>query len=726
MTAVVLNLLLLGAAPATAPVPTFVRVAIVDNSGSMAGERIAVVRSELTKVIKQLPPTPDHPLLLIVFHGAVEPTQVFTNGTTAERAIQSLSGNGGGTRIAPALTQSVRDLTRYMHVGNLLVMLYSDGEDGDRKSILKAEEQLDALFAGRSEQGLSQTVFLKRWGGANAELVERLKSHGRAKVLDVGEIEIQPITMDPAVALIRVERDPKNRRRLEVTYCPQVAVRGTFDASYQVGVRFECLVDQVTGDTTTNVLAGGPAPHCTLSVPLSVDAERAGQLDLQFRVHSTAVAQSHSKAILPILPSSNITLPVNIPPLMIHHHLAAKLKNVRATGWTDHFAGQVRCTADLVINVAAVDAGPGIERKLALRAEPAAGLRLQTPLNCIEIMKPGERCLPITFDVPLLENKKRPLLTGPLELTLSVVSKANDVSCDPLVVVVRHPGVEQPPAAETTITPRVERISETVWVDLVDAVAAFDADLVIDVQGPIPHRTSLTLVSPAEVRKNVLAPGTTLRPGRNVLHLQVLAQLQPAKTQKLTFSIVPPSATAALNFKVANDISLQVTAPPPVQLVHVAAGQTQTLIRASLLDSQGSFTLSLLPVPLGAKSARLTSVPRVTATSAGKTATLHAASGTLFHPLPIQFTMPPLLHRSFFLDVTENIDVELRPAPATAAVRGGIVRVAVVRQAPFKRLLVYLAWGLFPIGVLFVVFRIVRRLLEQPRLAPLCLDQRIS
>ena len=98
----ILCIVALAAAVSPAEPPKMVRVAIVDNSGSMQGDRIATVRSELTKVIHQLPPSPEFPLLLIVFDETVGPTQLLTDPKAAEKIISDLQGNGPGTRIAPA------------------------------------------------------------------------------------------------------------------------------------------------------------------------------------------------------------------------------------------------------------------------------------------------------------------------------------------------------------------------------------------------------------------------------------------------------------------------------------------------------------------------------------------------------------------------------------------------------------------------------------------------
>jgi hypothetical protein len=74
--------------------------------------------------------------------------------------------------------------------------------------------------------------------------------------------------------------------------------------------------------------------------------------------------------------------------------------------------------------------------------------------------------------------------------------------------------------------------------------------------------------------------------------------------------------------------------------------------------------------------------------------------------------LPPPSSAPFFLDFTEMIDLELHPQPATAAVLPGRAEILVTRQAPFKRLLAYVAWTLFPMGVLVLVAKMIRRLRE--------------
>ena len=77
-------------------VPRLLRVAVIDNSGSMAGERIASVRDELTKIGQQLPPSTAEPIILIKFGSVAASPLVFTDLASFEAAIAELNGDSGG------------------------------------------------------------------------------------------------------------------------------------------------------------------------------------------------------------------------------------------------------------------------------------------------------------------------------------------------------------------------------------------------------------------------------------------------------------------------------------------------------------------------------------------------------------------------------------------------------------------------------------------------------
>jgi hypothetical protein len=689
--------------------PTLVRVAVVDNSPSMAGPRIEVVRNELRRVIAQMPPSPEFPLVLIVFHDVVEPTLVLTDSAAAEKAIAALRGDGDGTHIAPALVRAVEEINRRLQADNVLVLLYTDGEDGDAAGIRRAEEQLDRLFAERHRQGLSQTVFVKRWGGANAQLVEYLKKQGHAQLIDAGDFQMVAVSVQPQVALVAATRDPKDARRLQVMFTPTITLRGNAQLSQPLVLRFQCLNPGAAGEVNVEVNSTAPASRHTLVVPIPPEAEQSGQLDVRFRVVPTPPQVGQGSLLVPLLPTSLLAVTAPLPPLMLVNRLSATLEDVFSDGWADPLAQRVRCRAELVVSVTAQDAGDRRDRSMILHVAPTAGVRLESPSGTINITRLGEVRVPLTLDVAIAQTAaSTPQLTEAIELELRVASTANFVTCQPDRVPVRSVGVAAPDRVTTTIAPTVVSVGKASWVDLVEGIAAFDAEVAFEVVGPIPQRTTFTLVLPPAVRGPVFSPGTTLHPGRTVVPMQVLARLAPGRTEQLDFSIIPPPALPAVEFRATSDFTLPVTAPPVGIIVHSAAGQPQTQIRVSVGDNQELLSLMLAPIAWGIDARHVRRAPNVTATIQGSAASVAPSTGALGAPQAIQLRLSQPMSKSFFLDVTQSVDVDLRPAERSAALVPGKLRVEVVRQAPFKRLLTYLAWALFPLGVLVLLYRIFR------------------
>src|SRR4051794_19471690 len=154
--AATLSLAALFAAPcrARADAPArYVRLAIIDKSGSMAGERIALVKEELLAMAGQLPPSPSFPIVLIPFNHSVEKVLRFTNPAEFEKYVRTELVAGGGTSIANGLRQACHELARFRDTRQVVVCIYTDGEDSDTAAIAAEEKRLDAVFNERDRRG---------------------------------------------------------------------------------------------------------------------------------------------------------------------------------------------------------------------------------------------------------------------------------------------------------------------------------------------------------------------------------------------------------------------------------------------------------------------------------------------------------------------------------------------------------------------------------------------
>jgi hypothetical protein len=697
---------------AAAPPPTLVRVAIVDNSPSMAGLRITTVRNELTKVIRQLPPSAEYPLVLIVFHGQVEPTLVITDLPAAERAVAMLQGNGDGTHIAPALVKARDELLPYRAIANVLVMLYTDGEDGDQEGIRQAESQLDLLFSQRSRQGLSQSVFVKRWDNCNAELISRIRARGHVQVLDAGELNVEPMTVAPAVTATGTRRDPNDPQRLQVTYLPSVAIQGRRPAAALPPLRFLCTDTGAEGQKQVLVQPDTKPAPCLVTVPIP-DAGKADHLTLTFQVTPAPPAAPQSDFVLPILPSSILAVPVTVPPLAVYSRLAAEVRQARAVEWQGTDALKVRCQVELAVSATAIEPAIDVDRATTFRIVARPGLTLVGNANTLQVPRPGTFPILVTLDVPLAPtDPKEPARTEPIELAVQPIAKPDYLSYEPPLVRVQQPGLAVPEQMTITITPVVRRIGPPVWIDLVEPLAAFDADVLFRVEGSIPQRTMLSLIAPGNIRGNLVPPGTTIHTGETTVTLKVIARLTPGKPERLDFSVVPPPPTAIVRFHVTRGFSLPVMAPPAATIVCVDPARPHATFAVKVADNQELTDVTIMPVLMGIRSPMPRRLPKVTVHTSGATLLADAVAARFFQPRVLRLQLPPASSLPFFFDSKNTVGVELRPYPATAAVLPGRAKIIVTRQAAFKRLLIYLAWALFPIGVLALLAKIIRRLRE--------------
>jgi len=145
-------------------------VAVVDVSPSMRGSRIQTAIEELTQYVERLPPTPKQPFVLITFANVAYSPQTLTDKTSALKAISKLGVGGLGTNIAAGLRKATEVSKEFSRSPNLLILLYSDGEDPEQSRVAAEESKLSQMFAKRATLGLSNHVSLKRWGNANARL----------------------------------------------------------------------------------------------------------------------------------------------------------------------------------------------------------------------------------------------------------------------------------------------------------------------------------------------------------------------------------------------------------------------------------------------------------------------------------------------------------------------------------------------------------------------------
>ncbi|MCA9076493.1 MAG: VWA domain-containing protein [Planctomycetaceae bacterium] len=673
-----------------ADVPTnLIRLAVIDDSGSMKGSRVQTVRDELRKVARQLPPSPTHPFGLITFGSTAESVQWYTDPTRFERAVERLTGGSGGTNIASGLEEAAAAVRSRLKSGNLCLLLYTDGEDGNTSGILKAEAQLDALFAQRQQSGLSQSVFVKRWGNANSTLVKQLQQHGRATIVDAGELAILPLTFSPSIRVLESVWETRQDARLRVTFSPELVVRGHQGSLAPVAMT--CLTHGATGHVKSLVVPNHSQPlRRTVSIPVTDSQLRAGQVTLEFNVESPAGQHTTSGIVLPSLATNRVKTIVRLPIRIVGRKLSASLALNGQAKWHDPLQRIAAFPVRLTVGFTTKGGNGGTERgKFQIVQDTPCELLNGT--TEFELIANQPKTLPLTFTASSSSTKPSTYQVG---LTVIPVSAQAGVEYVPARVHTELTGLTGPAAVTTTITTTVTGQSACHWVNLATCTARFSADVEFEVRGPMTPGERIMLVGPPEVAAFEFSP-EILHTGSQTVRFTIDVRLAPHPRQTtLSFAIKPPPPQGGVRFGNPRPIRLQVQGPPAVSLAAAVGNQLPAQLTTAIADNVTSASLNFTPILNGAAADIAQGMSADVSASGSGIATSSAAITPLFTNTQTEIRITPPASRPFFRDVLVEGQVLLRTDPPTAAVQPVSYPLEIAVRAPFKRLAFLLAVSL--------------------------------
>lgn len=261
------------------------------------------------------------------------------------------------------------------------------------------------------------------------------------------------------------------------------------------------------------------------------------------------------------------------------------------------------------------------------------------------------------------------------------------------------------PSSPTRLLPRITSVGTPTWVNLVDAVCAFDAELSIQVDGPIVTDKPILLASPLEVTHLEFSP-KFIRPGSNIIQLQIQAKVYPAPDRTdLTFELRPPKQDV-LRVEVSDTIDFSVIGPEPARLVLQSGGE---VLSSLCVDSPGALTVT--PIVLGAPRS---AVPKETAAfftfDRSLMLDMRSPEVPMFLPATILSQGDDNQSASFFFDAVKEGKLKVTLSPSSAAVCGSEYPITRTRPAPFKKVLFVAAVSLAILCLLFLPFRLFCRL----------------
>lgn len=674
-------------------VPQLLRLAIVDDSNSMAGERIASVRQELASVAKQLPPSKTHPIVLVKFGSTVAPPIAFTDLATFEAAIALLQGNSGGTNIAAGLNEAVRQVERQRSSNDVWVLLFTDGEDINQTGIAQAEEQLDAVFADRQQHQLKQTVFCKRWGNSNAQLIQKLRERGRAVVIDAGQLTVRPLTFTPAVDVTDVAWDGDDPNRLNVTYSVRIDVQGDLQGLTLPAMTAHCALSKLTGDIDTEVTPGTPSiVGRKVRVPVSAADRTAGRLRIPFTFTLPNDIPAQDAKVLPQLAANTVEVPVPFPADKYTFRISSELTPQQGT-WIDTTAKRVRYPVKLKLLVTCKEGANGTPGDVQLIPQADSVIISGPPV----IKLPGTGAVEADYVVETTVKNATETCDQwrcSLEFEGQPTNTPPNMTFEPPVWKIQA-DAPVPSPVTTTITGRVVQLSPPQWVNFAQGVAAFDADTEFDVQGPIAAKTVLNLLTSGPVVSLDLEPGI-LRAGTQRVRLKISAAVHPSP-QSTSFEscIIAPTGDGVIAYQVGSPLTFSVTGPAAVALAMARGGRQVRELRAGIADNEHVARVPFEAIVAGHRHSPLIGDLDVALTP--QTATLRFSANGVYRAYrrnQLTISVPTPSERSFFRDITVTGSAELKPDHANTAVTPTSIPIRVIVAAPFKRLALYLAVGL--------------------------------
>ncbi len=674
-----------------------VRLAVVDVSGSMAGERLATAVQELLLLGEQLPPAPDAPFLVVPFRQFAETPQVFVD-LARFRAYVSALAAGGGTSIAAGLETGLDALQPYASARHVILVLVSDGEDGEPLRVRDQERRLDQLFATRGEQGLRNTVFAKRWERANAGFVGRMQRNGHVHVVDAADGRLVPVTAVPSLAF-ESSAWTDDESALDVVLESSVRVRGDVPMDALGNLRFTILAPDLGTLAEVDVPPGG-ASRVVVRVPAGSVPEGAPFL-LQAHIDPPSDFVLADGVVVPTLATDRLELTFVAPARRLRCTWSVRTVRCERSLWSDPLRRELRFDVSLEIEALSPSETWGVP--LELRLEPEDGAWIPEGGEIVRLDAPGVHLLSVSLGAVASETTA---LASDADHALAFA-----IAPDPAGAIVAEPAVHRvridapmPPRVVTTVRTQVLSVGAARWTDLAAGEAAFEADLAVDVDGPLAAGTVLVVHGSPDVRQLAVDPDK-VQSGRNLARLSIVAALEPDQDATMRLPLVPPAPQGGVEIVVDGPIEFVARGPSPLQAALADASGVAAEIVLDVADDAEHAVLDLVAQVLGVDDPSLAAALPIRVTLTGALGSLRHVQGA-GEPLRLELPVPPASARSFWRDSVLEGEITTEPDRPTAAVLGSSQTIRIRVPAPFRRLLVYLCVVLGVVAAGFLAYRL--------------------
>ena len=232
------------------------QIVVLDTSSSMDHpERLEVAKKEIKSKADNIPPSQKTPWVVITFGSTVETVREFSDRPEEIQGFLDNVQASGGTNIAAALKQAVDIIKTHSTVKQLVMYLFTDGEDPNLAAINEQETRLEKVLGARADNGLSQTLICRRWGNANAGMVSRLSKLKHLRIIESNNTPLAQISLSPSIAATGCHWN-ENTIRIELS--ASISAKEKNDVDLPV-VRLECTTQHTSGDTEFELIPGSKA-----------------------------------------------------------------------------------------------------------------------------------------------------------------------------------------------------------------------------------------------------------------------------------------------------------------------------------------------------------------------------------------------------------------------------------------------------------------------------------
>lgn len=661
------------------------RIVVVDQSGSMRGPPLDTVAEQLRRLIKHDPPTTARPVVLLTFGDEAQRVGKFIEpGPLAQWISGELTLElGGGTRIAAGLAAAAQAVVE--HPGQrMALLLYSDFQDGDTAGISAELAKLRRLLGDRGRKELPSLVFVHEWTRESQTVREQLTQEPGVLAVNEAVLEGLDYWIQAQASVVRAERDEARPDLLTI----EVSLSATIPSRRDEWPTPEVVAQLDAPPVAKTFAADGQDVTLRIEHKLTPDEEQQGTLRLPLRVVlGPTPAGSHWSKAAPLVRPAEPTLDVRVPAYERHYDLRIEWTFPQPPLWADPLALRARFEAHVTFDVAA-EAGRDEASTWSITGE--ASTQVAGGRQTVRLDRAGQFSLVVPFECTGRATQDR---QNPLEFRANFLVQPIRVP----------PGVRwDPPVLRSSLqlgspAPVVTSVivragaAESTW-KLAPEITETTGALQVECGGLVPPGNYLAL---APSRSAAQLQRVALQSGQNSVAWRASEASQGAPHRVSAPLTIAGPPHPAVQLAIPESVAFECPAAPPLELVAQINNRLPPY-RDLLVGPAGSQRVVLAARFVGLPIDRtdpkyLVAWQLVPGAQHG-----HVACG---QSAQVELTLPAAAAPSYFRDRRVVYRVGLAPADRHPLVKSARCDVPLVREAPFKRLVLRIGLALALTGV---------------------------